>query len=98
MGRKKKIDLENAEVVEVTEDEVTENSGEGKVNELFEERLKTLLKLAKKKKNVLDPDEVSKHFEGVNMGEEEYERLQEFMDANGIDTFRAMDDDLDSIS
>ena len=29
----------------------------------------------KKKKNVLDPDEVSKHFEGVNMGEEEYERL-----------------------
>ena len=45
MGRKKKIDLENAEVVEVTEDEVTENSGEGKVNELFEERLKWFEKL-----------------------------------------------------
>ena len=77
MGRKKKIDLENAEVVEVTEDEVTENSGEGKVNELFEERLKTLLKLAKKKKNVLDPDEVSKHFEGVNMGEEVKDYIKE---------------------
>ena len=32
------------------------------------------------------------------MGEEEYDRLQEFMDANNIDTFRPLDDDDDLIS
>jgi len=99
MGRKKKIEEsieETEEVVEVEEeieDPASEKAEEVKVNELFEEKLKTLLKLAKKKKNILDPDEVSKHFEGVNMGEEEYDRLQEFMDANNIDIFRPIEDD-----
>lgn len=99
MGRRKKSEIEKEEIIEAgSVEETAEGSAENKVNELFEEKLKTLLKLAKKKKNILDPDEVSKHFEGVNMGEEEYEKLQEFMDANGIDTFRAIDDDLDMIS
>ncbi len=97
MGRKKKteeiIEEEIIEVEEEIEDPAEEKVEEVKVNELFEERLKTLLKLAKKKKNILDPDEVSKHFEGVNMGEDEYDKLQEFMDSNGIDIFRPMDDD-----
>ena len=92
MGRKKKTE-EIIDVEEEIEDPAEEKVEEVKVNELFEERLKTLLKLAKKKKNILDPDEVSKHFEGVNMGEDEYDKLQEFMDSNGIDIFRPMDDD-----
>ena len=101
MARKKKAE-ENEELIInddiAIDDEPESKEEEPKVNELFEERLKTLLKLAKKKKNILDPDEVTKHFEGVNMGEDEYDKLQEFMDANNIDIFKPMDDDDDLIS
>ena len=96
MGRKKKTEEIIEEVIEVEEeieDPAEEKAEEAKVNELFEERLKSLLKVAKKKKNILDPDEVAKHFEGVSMGEDEYDKLQEFMDANNIDIFRPMDDE-----
>ena len=97
MGRRKKTEevIEEVEVIEDEEfiEEAPESIEEPKVNELFEERLKSLLKLAKKKKNILDPSDIEKHFEGVQMGEEEYDRLQEFEDANGIDVFRPMEDD-----
>ena len=97
MGRRKKTEevIEEAEVIEDEEfiEEASENVEEPKVNELFEEKLKSLLKLAKKKKNILDPSDIEKHFEGVQMGEEEYDRLQEFEDANNIDVFRPMEDD-----
>ncbi|SDI91938.1 RNA polymerase primary sigma factor [Lachnospiraceae bacterium G41] len=97
MGRRKKTEevIEEVEVIEDEEfiEEASESVEEPKVNELFEERLKSLLKLAKKKKNILDPSDIEKHFEGVQMGEEEYDRLQEFEDANNIDVFRPMEDD-----
>ena len=79
MGRKKKEEAaeEIIEVDDVLDDAEggVKESEEGKVNEAFEEKLKALLKIAKKKKNILDPDEVSKQFEGINMGEEEYDKL-----------------------
>lgn len=97
MGRRKKTEevIEEVEVLEDEEfiEETPETVEEPKVNELFEEKLKSLLKLAKKKKNILDPSDIEKHFEGVQMGEEEYDRLQEFEDANNIDVFRPMEDD-----
>ena len=97
MGRRKKTEevIEEVEVIEDEEfiEEAPESVEEPKVNELFEERLKSLLKLAKKKKNILDPSDIDKHFEGVSMGEEEYDRLQEFMDSNNIDVFRPMEDE-----
>ncbi len=97
MGRRKKTEevIEEVEVLEDEEfiEEAPETVEEPKVNELFEEKLKSLLKLAKKKKNILDPSDIEKHFEGVQMGEEEYDRLQEFEDANNIDVFRPMEDD-----
>ena len=97
MGRRKKTEevIEEVEVIEDEEfiEEAPESVEEPKVNELFEERLKSLLKLAKKKKNILDPSDIDKHFEGVSMSEEEYDRLQEFMDSNNIDVFRPMEDE-----
>ncbi|MBO4309543.1 MAG: RNA polymerase sigma factor RpoD [Lachnospiraceae bacterium] len=95
MARKKKSEEIVEEIIETEEliEDSEEEAAEQKVNELFEERLKSLLKLAKKKKNILDPDEVAKHFDGVSMGEDEYDKLQEFMDANNIDVFRPMEDE-----
>ncbi len=95
MARKKKSEEIVEEIIETEEliEDSEEETAEQKVNELFEERLKSLLKLAKKKKNILDPDEVAKHFDGVSMGEDEYDKLQEFMDANNIDVFRPMEDE-----
>ena len=56
MGRRKKTEevIEEVEVIEDEEfiEEASESVEEPKVNELFEERLKSLLKLAKKKKNM----------------------------------------------
>ena len=99
MGRKKKVEeveeiIEEVEIEDPAEEEAEE---EAKVNELFEEKLKGLLKLAKKKKNILDQEDLDKHFAGVPMGEEEYDRLQEYMDSNNIDVFRPIEDE-DSIS
>ncbi|MBO4776405.1 MAG: RNA polymerase sigma factor RpoD [Lachnospiraceae bacterium] len=93
MPRKKKEVVEEITETEEIIEEADEEASEAKVNELFEERLKSLLKVAKKKKNILDPDEVAKHFDGVTMGEDEYDKLQEFMDANNIDVFRPMEDE-----
>ena len=95
MARKKMSEEIVEEIIETEEliEDSEEEAAEQKVNELFEERLKSLLKLAKKKKNILDPDEVAKHFDGVSMGEDEYDKLQEFMDANNIDVFRPMEDE-----
>ena len=57
MARKKKAE-ENEELIInddiAIDDEPESKEEEPKVNELFEERLKTLLKLAKKKKNILE--------------------------------------------
>ena len=102
MARKKKTEeteelVVNDDVKDFVDDEPKETE-EVKVNEAFEEKLKNLLKIAKKKKNILDPDEVSKNFEGVQMGEEEYDKLQEFLDSNNIDIFRPVDDDDDLIT
>ena len=66
MARKKKTEeteelVVNDDVKDFVDDEPKETE-EVKVNEAFEEKLKNLLKIAKKKKNILDPDEVSKNF------------------------------------
>ena len=58
----------------------------------FQKRIK-LLRMGLRVSCILDPSDIDKHFEGVSMGEEEYDRLQEFMDSNAIDVFRPMEDD-----
>lgn len=59
----------------------------------FEEKLKELLNLAKKKKNVLEYQEINDHFADMNLEEEQFERILETLEQNNVDVLRITDDD-----
>ncbi len=63
----------------------------------FEEKLKNLLSLAKKKKNVLDYQEIVDFFADMALEEEQYDKIMEYLEQNGVDVLRITeeDDDID---
>ncbi|MBQ9568159.1 MAG: RNA polymerase sigma factor RpoD [Lachnospiraceae bacterium] len=56
--------------------------------EKFEERLKSLVELGRKKENVLDNQEIIDHFKGVDLGEDDYDKIWETLEHNGIDVLK----------
>ena len=50
----------------------------------FDEKIKELLNLAKKKKNVLDYSEVNDFFRDLPMEEEQFDKVLEILEANGV--------------
>ncbi len=50
----------------------------------FDEKIKELLNLAKKKKNVLDYSEVSEFFHDLPIEEEQFDKVLEILEANGV--------------
>ena len=50
----------------------------------FDEKIKELLNLAKKKKNVLDYSEVSDFFRDLPLEEEQFDKVLEILESNGI--------------
>ena len=67
----------------------------------FQEKLKELLSMAKKKKNVLEYQEVNDFFEGMELNEDQINHIYDFLDNSGVDVLRESisdeDDILDSI-
>ncbi len=62
----------------------------------FEERLKELLNVAKKKKNVLEYQEISEFFHDITLEEEQFDRILETLEQNNVDVLRITDgDDVD---
>lgn len=61
----------------------------------FHARLNDLLEMAKKKKNMLEYQEISEYFKDMNLGAEQFEEILEFMEAHNIDVLRISDDDDD---
>ena len=62
----------------------------------FEEKLKDLLALGKKKKSILELEEIQKSVADMELEPEQMEKLFEYLEANGIDVLRindAEDDD-----
>ncbi|WP_026505378.1 RNA polymerase sigma factor RpoD [Butyrivibrio sp. NC3005] len=64
--------------------------------EKFKEKLKELLARAKKKKNVLEYDEISDFFADLNLDEEHLDKVLEVLEQSGIDVLR-MSDDTDDV-
>ena len=62
----------------------------------FSEKLKELLALAKKKKNVLEYQEISDFFHDMELDAEQFEKILDFLEQNNIDVLRITDDDDDS--
>ena len=62
----------------------------------FEERLKELLNVKKKKKNVLEYQEISEFFHDITLEEEQFDRILETLEQNNVDVLRITDgDDVD---
>ena len=80
----------------------TNQSAEGAVmdesaREKFQQKLKDLLALAKKKKNMLENHEISDFFKDMQLDAEQLEKILEFLEANGVDVLRITDDADDDI-
>ena len=59
----------------------------------FEEKLKELLNIAKKKKNVLEYQEVSDFFNDIPLGDDQFDKVIEYLEQNNVDVLRITDDD-----
>ncbi|MFR4352400.1 MAG: RNA polymerase sigma factor RpoD [Roseburia sp.] len=78
-----------------TEGEDSVEAGQGSAQEKFQEKLKALLALAKKKKNMLEYQEISDYFSDMQLDAEQFERILDFLESNNIDVLRITDDDVD---
>ena len=63
--------------------------------EKFQQKLKELLALAKKKKNMLEYQEISDFFAELHLDAEQFDKILDFLEANNIDVLRITDDDAD---
>lgn len=63
----------------------------------FEEKVKELVSMAKKKKSILEYQEVSDFFDGMTLEEEQMERVLDTLERNNVDVLRMTDgeDDID---
>ena len=69
---------------------------EENVQAKFEERLKELLNIAKKKKNVLEYQEINDFFHDLSLEEEQFDKILETLEQNNVDVLRITDvDDVD---
>ena len=62
----------------------------------FSDKLKELLSIAKKKKNVLEYQEISDFFNDMELDAEKFEKILDFLEQNNIDVLRITDDDDDT--
>ena len=81
-GKKKVADVKSAENLE-------------NVQARFQEKLRELLALAKKKKNMLEYQEISDFFSEMQLNAEQFEKILDFLESNNIDVLRITDDDAD---
>ena len=61
----------------------------------FEEKLKELLVLAKKKKNILEYQEISDFFAELELDSEHFDKILDFLEASNIDVLRITEDEPD---
>ena len=73
------------------------NKMEQQAHQKFQEKLKELLLMAKKKKNVLEYQEVDDFFEGMELNEDQINHIYDYLDNNGVDVLRETISDEDDL-
>ncbi len=63
----------------------------------FEEKLKNLVALAKKKKNVLEIQEVNDAFSDMELEAEQMEKVLEYLESQSVDVLHITEDNLDDV-
>ena len=61
----------------------------------FSERLQEMLGVAKKKKNILEYQEINDFFRDLELDADQFEKILDFLEVNNIDVLRITDDDDD---
>ena len=96
MATKKKENNENTKVSGKKAEASAVNNAEAEAaREKFQEKLKELSSLAKKKKNMLEYQEISDFFADMQLDSDKFEKILDFLEANNIDVLRITDDDAD---
>ena len=96
MATKKKENNENTKVSGKKAETSAVNNAEAEAaREKSQEKLKELLSLAKKKKNMLEYQEISDFFADMQLDSDKFEKILDFLEANNIDVLRITDDDAD---
>ena len=96
MATKKKENNENTKVSGKKAETSAVNNAEAEAaREKFQEKLKEQLSLAKKKKNMLEYQEISDFFADMQLDSDKFEKILDFLEANNIDVLRITDDDAD---
>ena len=67
----------------------------GEITGVFEEKLASLLDVARKKKNVLEKREIQEHFKPEVLDGERWEKIYELLDGHQIDVLQVSEDELD---
>jgi RNA polymerase primary sigma factor len=84
----KKADTKAAKAAEEKNGMTTEEK-----EHLFTKKLQDLLDIAKKKKNVLEYNEIREYFNGLNLNDKQFDKILDFLESNNVDVLR---DDVDS--
>ena len=99
---KKKENTDNKEVLgENKENSAAKTADAGAENgvanaqEKFQIKLRELLALAKKKKNMLEYQEISDFFSDMQLDAEQFEKILDFLEAKNIDVLRITYDEVD---
>ena len=95
-GRKSTKKAAKTEDAKVESGEDTENGElDEATGELYAQKVKDILALAKKKKNVLEYVEISDFFADLNLNEEQFDNVLEVLENSGIDVLRVSETDDD---
>ena len=61
--------------------------------EKFNEKLKEVLKIAKKKKNVIDYQEAVDYFKELKLSDDDLDKVTDFLEGNGVDVLRISEEE-----
>lgn len=90
--------MENKKTTKAKASKAAEETTVGAVTpEQFTAKLGDLLETAKKKKNMLEYQEISDYFKDMNLNAEQFEEILEFLETHNIDVLRISDDDDEDI-
>ncbi len=88
------IDIDNEIDNEIVgENEEGSQEQDEKLNEIIQERLKTLLGKAKKKKNVLESQEITLFFADMDIQDDQMDKITDYLEQNGVDILKITEDD-----
>lgn len=92
------VDVEIDDNLDASIDDDADESNEGMDDDevdisKFQDRIKKLLAVAKKKKNVLDYKEVEDYFTDMSLEDEQFDKVLEMLDQSGVDVLQVQDND-----